>query len=110
MYMTYNIQFDQLFVERIPVAIAQRRSLNATGLTGVGIDQASHEPELFDASLQLRDAIGGTDAGTLGQPADAAKNLRVQLGLTPNNAVGLYHEPVDQLGLLAVHHLIRTGG
>ena len=107
--MAHNIQLDQLFVERIPVAIAQRRSLNAAGLAGVGIDQAPHEAELFDASLQLRDAIGGTDAGALGQPADAAKYVRVQLGLTPDDVVGLFHEPVHQLGLLAVHHLVRTG-
>ena len=53
--------------------------------------------------------LAGTDARALGQPADAAKYFRVQLGLTPNDVVGLFHEPVHELGLLAVHHLVRTG-
>ena len=49
------------------------------------------------------------NAGTLRQPAHAAKHVRVQLGLAPDDVVGLFHEPVDQLGLLAVHHLVRAG-
>ena len=107
--MARNIQLDQLFVERIPVAVSQRRSLYAAGLAGVGIDEAAHEAELFDASLQLRDAVAGADAGALGQSADAAEHVRVQLSLTPDDVVGLFHEPVHQPGMLAVHHLVRTG-
>ena len=51
----------------------------------------------------------GLTPGLWGKPADAAKYFRVQLGLTPDDVVGLFHEPVHQLGLLAVHHLVRTG-
>ena len=45
--MARNVELDQFFVERIPVAIAQRRGLDAAGLTGIGIDQAADEAELL---------------------------------------------------------------
>src|ERR1039457_4227544 len=107
--VAWNIQLDQLFVERIPVALAERRSLNAAGLAGIGIDQASHEPEFLDASLELLDAVARADAGALRQSADAAEDVRIKLGLLRDNVVGLFHEPVHELGMLAVHHLIRAG-
>jgi len=45
---------------------------------GIGIEIASHEIELFDAALQLADAIRGGNAGRLGQLADAHKIIWVK--------------------------------
>jgi len=107
--VTGDVQLHHLFIERIPEPVAERRRLYAAGFTRIRIQQASHEPAFLDALLQIGNHRLGTDTRTLRQAADTAKRLREELHLPLDDVVGLLREPGDQLGVLAVHHLIRAG-
>ena len=76
---------------------------------GSGLMRQPTKPSCLTHRSSSGMQLAGADAGALGQPADAAEHVRVQLGLPPDDVVGLFHEPVHELGLLAVHHLVRTG-
>ena len=103
-----NIQLHHLFVQRIPEAVAQRRSCGGRGFARIRIQQASDESHLFDALFQIRQNFLGADAGTLRQAANPAEHVGVELGLLVDDVVGLFDEPAHDLGVLAVHHLVGT--
>src|SRR5580658_10927872 len=98
MNMPWNVEFHQLFVERIPEAVAQRRGLDAAGLARIGINKASHEALLFDAFFEIRQHGLGADAGGLRQSANSTKGLREQLRLAGDDVVTLLLVPGNRLG------------
>ncbi len=76
-----NIQLHQLFVQRIPEAVAQRRRLVSVGFARIRIQQASDEAQLLDALFQIRKNFLRADAGALRQTANAAEHLGDRFGL-----------------------------
>ena len=104
-----HVQLDELFVQRIPEAIAERRRLDAVALARVGVEQAADEPLLLHALLEIRNNRFRIDVRRQRQAAHAAERVRVQLHLLGDDVVGFLDEPFDQPRVLAGHHLIRPG-
>ena len=72
-----HVELDHLLVERIPLAVGQRR-VGPVAARRIGVQVAADEAELLDAALELGDAVRGRDAGRLRQLADADEVLGVQ--------------------------------
>src|SRR5690606_27641816 len=49
-----DVELAELLVERIPIAVAERRGLHAAVLVRIGIENAALEAELLHAALELR--------------------------------------------------------
>src|SRR6516164_2245664 len=80
-----NVVLDHLLIDRIPVAVAERRVLPmAAGGIGVQIDP--DKPVFIDAAVDLGDTVLWRDARTLRQHRYTDKVLRKQRA-----------DPVDQL-------------
>ncbi|MNT42423.1 hypothetical protein D3C72_1788420 [compost metagenome] len=104
-----DVEFAQLFVERIPVAVAQRRRFRAAVLERVRVEQHTAEAQLFYAAFQFGQHHFDRIAGHLRQAADPDEALGQQLYRARDDVVGFLGEPVHQLaGLGAVHHLERA--
>ena len=80
-----HVELDHLLVDRIPVAVGQRRVLPPAARR-IRIEVAADEAQLVHAALELGDAVLRRDARHLRQLADADEVLRVEL-----------HRPVDQV-------------
>src|SRR5262245_16202828 len=103
--MRGNVQFDKLFVQRVPVAVSERRCLDPAGFAGVGIEETTQEPLFLNAAFQVRNTILRTDARALWKAAHAAKYFGEQFYLTCNEIVRFFRVPLDELRNFAVHHL-----
>ncbi len=100
-----HIQLHHLFVERIPVAVSERRR-SPVAPRRIGIQVAADETELVYAALQLLDAIFGRNAGRLRQLAHADEVTRVQRADAVNQIVALLR-PVQAGGRVA--NMMRHG-
>ena len=87
----------QLFVERIPEAIAERRRFDAAALARIGVQQAADEALLLDALLEIRQHRLRADAGRQRQAAHAAERVGIELHLLGDDVVGLFDEPLHEL-------------
>ena len=74
-----DVELDELFVQRIPEAIAERRRLDAAALARIGIQQAADESLLLDALLEIRQDGLRADARRQRQAADAAEGVGIEL-------------------------------
>jgi hypothetical protein len=103
-----NVKLAEFFVERIPVAVAQRRRFLASVLVGIGVEEAADEAQFLDATLELRERLSDRRAGRLRQTGDAEEPVGIELRLPVDNVVALLGEPAHQPGrLLTVHELKR---
>ncbi len=108
MDMTDDVELAQLLVQRIPVAVAERRSLRCAVLVRIRIDQTTLESELADAALELGERLFDRRAGGLGQAGDAEELVRHELAASVDDVVRFLGPVVDDLRrLLGVHHLER---
>src|SRR5207247_3444243 len=60
-----NVELDQLFVQRIPETIAERRDVGARGFARIRIEKAADEPLFLDELFEVRQEFLRTDAGGL---------------------------------------------
>ena len=74
--MRRHVQLAQLLVERIPIAIPQRRRFLAAVLERIGVEQATGKAQLLDAALKLGNHVRNRIAGRLRQAADAEEGIR----------------------------------
>jgi hypothetical protein len=95
-----HIEFHQLLIQRIPVAIGQRRGV-PVATRGVRVEIAADETQVPDAPFELRRAVGGGHAWRLRQLAHADEIVRVQ----PHDAVDqiVAHAGPGEAGGLAPH-------
>ena len=78
--MRRDVELAQLLVERIPVAVAERRRFLPGVLVRIGIEQAADEAELLDAAFELRQRLLDRRAGGLRQARDAEELVRIESG------------------------------
>ena len=104
-----DVELDQLFVQRIPEAVAERRGFDAAALARIGVEEAADESLLLDALLQVGNDRRRVDVRRQRQAADAAERIGVELHLLGDDVVGFLDEPLHEPGMLARHHLIRPG-
>ena len=71
-----HVELDHLFVDRIPVAVGQRRASPAAAAR-IGVEVAADEAELVDASLELvrRSASRSATPGDWGSWHDADEGV-----------------------------------
>ena len=91
-----HVELAELLVERIPIAVAERRRLDAGVLVRIGIEQAADKAELVDAARELRQRALDRIAGDLRQARDAEEFAGIHLRLPVDDVVALLGEPVDE--------------
>src|SRR5262249_38287426 len=81
------VEFAQFFIDRIPVAVGERRRVPVAARR-IGIEVAADEPVFLDAAFELGDDGLRLDAGRLRQLADADEVIREKLGNAVDHLVG----------------------
>jgi hypothetical protein len=104
-----HVEFDGLFVERIPVAITHRRRLAAIVLVGIGIEQEALEAIVLHAVLHLFEAHAHGLAALLRQTTDADEAIGKELHTVRNDLVAFVDVPLHQIArLFGMHGLEWT--
>src|SRR5882724_4437153 len=109
--MRRYVQLAELFIERVPVVVAERRCFGAAVLVGVRIQETTDKTELLHAAFELGNRILNRIARRLRQGANADPLAGKKLHLAVDDIVAFLGEPVDELGwLFRLHQLKRSRG
>lgn len=103
-----DVELAERVPDRVPEAFTQGRGLRAA-LIGVGVEQRPDEAVLGYAAAQFVRPAGRAGLHALRHSGHATEPAGLQPAGAGDGVIGLFREPLDQFGLLAVHHLVGPG-